>query len=255
MRNRAFTLIELLVVIAIIAILAAILFPVFAQAREKARAASCLSNVKQIGVSWLMYAQDYDEHICMREVCCTPACGEVGIPPECYPLTPAAMLAPYQKNFGIWDCPSARKRSNVIGGENAYVNYGFNDWFLQYLSSTYGGWGSIDSYERAVKGTANLAAFTAPAETVIMADAFIPDWRGIPYPYWHIYHRNPRWYDTHDVNLHNQTSNVLWGDGHAKAARQEQLTPLPRHLQFSWPPSPPGAYYYWQVTKLTSGPQ
>src|SRR6266704_6401772 len=60
-KNTAFTLIELLVVIAIIAILAAILFPVFAQAREKARGASCLSNLKQMGLAWMMYAQDYDE--------------------------------------------------------------------------------------------------------------------------------------------------------------------------------------------------
>src|SRR5438093_7197885 len=61
-RNRnGFTLIELLVVIAIIAILAAILFPVFAQAREKARAASCLSNLKQLSLGMLMYSQDYDE--------------------------------------------------------------------------------------------------------------------------------------------------------------------------------------------------
>jgi prepilin-type N-terminal cleavage/methylation domain-containing protein/prepilin-type processing-associated H-X9-DG protein len=59
--HSAFTLIELLVVIAIIAILAAILFPVFAQAREKARQATCLSNLKQLGLAWLMYAQDYDE--------------------------------------------------------------------------------------------------------------------------------------------------------------------------------------------------
>jgi prepilin-type N-terminal cleavage/methylation domain-containing protein len=59
--NKGFTLIELLVVIAIIAILAAILFPVFAQAREKARQTSCLSNCKQIGLSLQMYAQDYDE--------------------------------------------------------------------------------------------------------------------------------------------------------------------------------------------------
>src|SRR5262249_50825938 len=60
-RMRAFTLIELLVVIAIIAILAAILFPVFAQAREKARAITCTSNLKQLSLAWLMYAQDYDE--------------------------------------------------------------------------------------------------------------------------------------------------------------------------------------------------
>ncbi|HEV2472758.1 MAG TPA: prepilin-type N-terminal cleavage/methylation domain-containing protein, partial [Chthonomonadales bacterium] len=60
--RRGFTLIELLVVIAIIAILAAILFPVFAQAREKARAISCLSNEKELGLSVLMYVQDYDEN-------------------------------------------------------------------------------------------------------------------------------------------------------------------------------------------------
>ncbi|MBM3457573.1 MAG: DUF1559 domain-containing protein [Armatimonadetes bacterium] len=61
--RRGFTLIELLVVIAIIAILAAILFPVFAQAREKARQATCSSNLKQIGVAWLLYAGDYNDTI------------------------------------------------------------------------------------------------------------------------------------------------------------------------------------------------
>src|SRR5947199_4837052 len=60
-KRKGFTLIELLVVIAIIAILAAILFPVFAQAREAARKTSCLSNEKQLALGWLMYAQDYDE--------------------------------------------------------------------------------------------------------------------------------------------------------------------------------------------------
>src|SRR5450432_3942229 len=67
MRRAAFTLIELLVVIAIIAILAAILFPVFAQAREKARSISCLSNQKQIGTGLAMYVQDYDEKFPMAD--------------------------------------------------------------------------------------------------------------------------------------------------------------------------------------------
>src|SRR3989441_13135185 len=72
-RTKAFTLIELLVVIAIIAILAAILFPVFAQAREAARKTTCLSNMKQLTLGWLMYNQDYDEANPMTAQCCTAA--------------------------------------------------------------------------------------------------------------------------------------------------------------------------------------
>src|SRR5512138_372466 len=70
MRNRGFTLIELLVVIAIIAILAAILFPVFARAREKARQTSCLNNMKQLGTASMMYLSDYDERHPSRWLCC-----------------------------------------------------------------------------------------------------------------------------------------------------------------------------------------
>jgi prepilin-type N-terminal cleavage/methylation domain-containing protein/prepilin-type processing-associated H-X9-DG protein len=98
MRNRkGFTLIELLVVIAIIAILAAILFPVFAQAREKARQTSCLSNMKQLGLSLTMYAQDYDGTMPMTS-------WEVGKLKA--KIHWSYLVQPYVKNLQIFVCPS-----------------------------------------------------------------------------------------------------------------------------------------------------
>src|SRR5438067_87743 len=105
--KRGFTLIELLVVIAIIAILAAILFPVFAQAREKARAISCVSNLNQIGKATMMYVQDYDEtYPCgwgsldggrtMWRIVLQPYIQKYGNPNEPYNS---------QGNFGVFQCP------------------------------------------------------------------------------------------------------------------------------------------------------
>src|ERR1700710_1313325 len=97
---RGFTLIELLVVIAIIAILAAILFPVFAQAREKARGISCLSNTKQIGLATQMYAQDYDETL------------EISLYAQSFTVSPVVLVAwydelfPYVKSAAVFQCPS-----------------------------------------------------------------------------------------------------------------------------------------------------
>jgi prepilin-type N-terminal cleavage/methylation domain-containing protein/prepilin-type processing-associated H-X9-DG protein len=107
-----FTLIELLVVIAIIAILAAILFPVFAQAREAARATSCLSNTKQMGLAQLMYAEDYDETIVPWRSCNTLNVTGTNAPPTCttalqeVPYLWTFLLQPYIKNYNIFFCPS-----------------------------------------------------------------------------------------------------------------------------------------------------
>lgn len=105
-----FTLIELLVVIAIIAILAAILFPVFARARENARRASCSSNLKQIGLGILQYTQDYDER---------------------FPLQAAAGfwpgLKPYVKSDQIYKCPSENAPSWVVFGADSMQSYAWND--------------------------------------------------------------------------------------------------------------------------------
>jgi prepilin-type N-terminal cleavage/methylation domain-containing protein len=115
--QRGFTLIELLVVIAIIAILAAILFPVFAQARAKARAISCLSNTRQLGTAYAMYTQDYDE-----------TCPSIWSGWEWF-----YGLFPYMKNIGVVYCPDRKEGTatnyNAAGqalGITQYAGYGYN---------------------------------------------------------------------------------------------------------------------------------
>ncbi len=116
MKHRGFTLIELLVVIAIIAILAAILFPVFAQARAKARQTACLSNVKQITLGMMQYVQDYDETYAIRWPNPWPAQA---------PPAPAvgwnwdALILPYVKNADVYRCPSHTSDASTS-------NYGYN---------------------------------------------------------------------------------------------------------------------------------
>ena len=113
MQKRGFTLIELLVVIAIIAILAAILFPVFAQAREKARQTVCLSNLRQIGSAMVLYLQDYDERLPDRKDLKLSLPGGYH-PWQGWPVPDprsgwaAIVLQPYTHNSDIWSCPSVK---------------------------------------------------------------------------------------------------------------------------------------------------
>src|SRR5262245_25340032 len=122
--RAGFTLIELLVVIAIIVILAAILFPVFAQAREKARQTSCLSNVKQLGLAYMMYLQDYDAtfppHVTER----TAPPGTPDTPEARAPYSYKTKLDPYVKNRPVFKCPSAPAWPDPAPGRWFTTDYG-----------------------------------------------------------------------------------------------------------------------------------
>jgi len=161
-KKQGFTLIELLVVIAIIAILAAILFPVFAQAREKARAASCMSNLKQIGLAEMQYVQDYDERY-SGSYQPYPA-GRVYYP---------ELIFPYTKNAGIYFCPDANDTDafNDDGSNNCSTNpntcnkgIGPTDYAYNSISSV--GIGNQINDQASNK----LASVDQPASTLLIMD-------------------------------------------------------------------------------------
>jgi len=188
-KSRGFTLIELLVVIAIIAILAAILFPVFARAREKARQTSCLSNVKQIALGILMYAQDYDEVL-------VPMQNTTSSSSRWYNL-----LQPYVKNMQIFRCPS---KAFTIGYGVSYRN----------LAEDTGAGGRACS----------LGAIQSPAEALLIGDTERLNAGAVSQMDWYYSLRmytlgQIAGYNTNGIptpGRHNDGNNVGFCDGHAK---------------------------------------
>ncbi len=197
-RSKGFTLIELLVVIAIIAILAAILFPVFARAREKARQASCLSNLKQAGLGLLMYAQDYDDRLPGTY----QKMGQAGNWPL---ILWAQLMQPYVKNTQLGICPS-----DDAGGGSWGISYGAN---TEVMPDSRGAFNS------------SLGGITYPAETVLVFDAWnsnawcaTGNWWGVRAcgsTCWGARAAGLR-NDGTDISRHNDGFNSALCDGHAK---------------------------------------
>ncbi len=188
MPKRAFTLIELLVVIAIIAILAAILFPVFSRAKEAAKKAACLSNQKQIGLALEMYLNDYDDRLPDRRDLKTTTPGGWKPWTTWPPSDPRAawatiILRPYTKNDQIWLCPSRFFRGSVQAeqdtGDGATTNY----WMWRFDRTTDpvpldNFWGK--SPEQCVQDliSANdpiIGIPTGIADVEVMVDPYFPD--------------------------------------------------------------------------------
>lgn len=212
MEHRGFTLIELLVVIAIIAILAALLFPVFARAREKARQTSCMSNLKQLGTASLMYAQDYDDMFlphCLRDL------SDFSRVPSAYWFQ---LVMPYVQNDQVMICPS---HGGAVGGHGVVGSYGYIcDGFtldpsnVNFVGLPFGGIGPMSAIHR-------------PAEFIMLGETTAALCRVCP-----LYHdHGPP--DTPPIwpvqQRHNEGANYLFYDGHAKWFRYEQ-TLAPRDL-------------------------
>jgi len=191
--RKAFTLIELLVVIAIIAILAAILFPVFARARENARRASCLSNTKQLGLAVMQYTQDYDEKLPSSYIGKT-------VPGSTYWFD---QIQPYVKSRQLFFCPSDSKgnSSNAISSSNVSYGWNYNSLTLPACSPSAYGCGGIA-----------LATIQSVSETVLLADSSN---NSLHYVISRAYD-NPPGTNYGPSAIHLDGTNVAFVDGHSK---------------------------------------
>ena len=211
-KRSGFTLIELLVVIAIIAILAAILFPVFARARENARRASCQSNLKQIGLGILQYTQDYDERLLSSK--------NNGI----YTDVPwQVQIQPYVKSYQLFACPSNTASNFVQNTPNAATNtpgvpisYMCNGGTEGNAADEFGGARPFTWYG-SVRSPTNLSALVAPATTIFVMEQAGGEsepfcWK--PFKFTGTTGAPPQQFTNHLT-----TTNFLFGDGHVKSLK------------------------------------
>jgi prepilin-type N-terminal cleavage/methylation domain-containing protein/prepilin-type processing-associated H-X9-DG protein len=212
--RRGFTLIELLVVIAIIAILASILFPVFGRAREMARRTSCLSNEKQMGLAFMMYAQDFDEGL---PTWCT-AYGVANPTPETVDSFWDYKLIPYIKSGtmpnkgtigsvsgGVWKCPSSTETSATAR------SYGYSR-------------GVFYNNDPAAAQTYRypfISAMDKPASTILVGDSGSDGYLNRPAELWYYVSNKNR----EMPFRHMDGANYLFADGHAKWMKGEVVYP------------------------------
>ena len=237
MRRSGFTLIELLVVIAIIAILAAILFPVFAKAREKARAASCLSNCKQMGLGLLQYAQDYDEHIAYCEMNIAGWTSgrwidrndgsRLGYFAWC------EAIGPYCKNEQVMFCPSSTDSTYVPSPARVKTDYVYNGHLSNMAMGTVTGPASTLWF-----GDLGYASGNAPNGSGTYLENYAGGRSGLATT-----HTDTVWHS----KRHNDGGNYCYVDGHAKwhgttdavLGQVSGLTALPLRSQGAcWDPCP-----------------
>ena len=225
MKRKAFTLLEILVVIAIIAILAAILFPAFARARENARRASCQSNLKQIGLGIALYTQDYDEKLSHYDGMGTPG-------PDSFTENDvlwADVLQPYVKSKQIFICPSAThsgspKTRTTTASASFYYGVAATLQTTEYAFTNH-----------SPTPVSSLSEFTNPSETLLVLDR--SDATTASYDYF--------------VNddpfraagkLHFEGPNCLFADGHVKWLQFEKLNVNSNYL---WKKVKPWTFEPW----------